>query len=307
MVERPRRRILLIDDDQLQFRLTQAHFRRFRGEQFELDWESDYAGGLRRLLGGGYAACFLDYQLGERDGLELIQEAVAQGCRTPIIFFTAESSPQIDIQAMNAGAFDFLVKGELTPSSLERALRYAVKLGETLASLHQFATRDELTGLYNRREFQRIQGAQEERARSTGQPLALLMIDLDHFKGVNDRLGHAAGDQVLRQAAERIQAATRSADYAGRLGGDEFAVLLIGTDREGALTAAERVRSALASAPLQAAGNDLTVTASIGLAVLGPRPGDAAGGREELLAAADRAMYQAKLAGRNRVERWAPR
>ena len=109
------RKILLIDDDRMQFRLTQAHFRNFRAETFDLEWAATYEEGIAKLLAGGYDACLLDYQLGPRDGLALIREAVASRCRTPIVFLTAESSERVDIEAMNAGALDYLVKGEISP------------------------------------------------------------------------------------------------------------------------------------------------------------------------------------------------
>src|SRR5215217_2013788 len=121
------RKILLIDDDRLQFRVTQAHFNTFLSERYELEWAATYEHGLERLLSGNYAACLLDYQLGPRDGLQLIREAVAEGCRTPIVFLTAESGQRVDIEAMNAGALDYLVKGEITPRTVERSLRYALK------------------------------------------------------------------------------------------------------------------------------------------------------------------------------------
>ncbi len=159
------RRLLLIDDDRLQFRLVTAQFKNFVGEQYELDWASTYEEGLQKLLGGTHAACLLDYQLGERDGLQLIREAVAQGCRTPIVFLTAETAERVDIAAMNAGALDYLVKGEITPRMIERSIRYALKLGDTLEALRRLATRDQLTGLLNRREFERILTEEDERVR----------------------------------------------------------------------------------------------------------------------------------------------
>jgi two-component system, cell cycle response regulator len=88
------RKILMIDDDRLQFRLTQTDFTKFQGELYELEWASTYEDGLAKILGGGYEACLLDYQLGSKDGLQLIREAIAAGCRTPIVFLTADSSPQ---------------------------------------------------------------------------------------------------------------------------------------------------------------------------------------------------------------------
>lgn len=293
------RTILLIDDDRLQFRLTEALFRNFRGEHYELDWAANYADGLAKLLGGAYAACLLDFQLGERDGLQLLREAVAQGCRTPVVFLTAESSAHVDIEAMNAGALDYLVKGELTPSALERSLRYALKLGDTLEALRLLATHDELTGLLNRREFDRLLAQEVERARRFAQPLGLVMADLDHFKSVNDQWGHQAGDDVLREVAARLGASVRSVDWTARLGGEEFGFLLVQADGASACGAAERLREAVAGAPVVAQGRSLAITISLGVAVL-PDQGSTGA---DLMAAADQALYAAKRAGRNRVIR----
>lgn len=292
------RRVLLIDDDRMQFRVTEAHFKSFQTELFELDWAATYEDGLARLLSGHYAACLLDYQLGERDGLQLISEAVGQGCRTPIVFLTAETADRVDIAAMNAGALDFLVKGEITPRMIERSLRYALKLGDTLEALRQLATRDQLTGLLNRREFDRIMEEEQERALRFGHSLALIMVDIDRFKVINDSHGHPAGDAVLREVARRLSDQVRTVDRVARLGGDEFSLILMQADRMGALEVAQRVCTAMRRELVFAsAAPKLTVTVSAGVASL---PLDARNAAE-LIAAADKALYAAKAAGRDRA------
>ncbi len=292
------RRILLIDDDRLQFRYTQAQFRNFRAEHFILDWADTYEEGITRLVAGGYSACLLDYQLGTRDGLELIRQAVAAGCRTPIIFLTAEASENVDIQAMHAGALDYLVKGEITPRMLERSLRYALKLGETLDALRELATHDQLTGLLNRREFDRLLAEEAERSKRFGRSFALVLGDIDHFKEVNDTHGHPAGDAVLREVARRLTDGLRSVDRLARFGGEELAMILMETDRAAALEAARRARAALERSPIAINGGPpLHMTMSFGVAVM-PQDADSA---EAMLAAADKALYAAKAGGRNRV------
>ncbi len=288
----------MIDDDRLQFRVTQANFAKFQGELYELEWSSTYEDGLAKILAGGYEACLLDYQLGPKDGLQLIREALAAGCRTPIVFLTAESSPQVDIEAMNAGALDYLVKGEITPRSLERSLRYALKLGETLEALRQLATRDQLTGLLNRREFDRIMAEEAERCRRFGQPLALVMVDIDHFKAVNDTHGHQAGDAVLREIAKTLTGQLRTVDRVARIGGEEFALVLMQTGRSAATEVAQRVVEAVAASPVVIeSGASLRLTISAGVAVL---PDDVSW-LELLIGAADRSLFAAKRGGRNRV------
>lgn len=292
------RRILLIDDDRLQFRLTDQMFRSFYGEQFALDWSATYEDGLPKLLSGDYAVCLLDYQLGPRDGLKLIAEAIASDCATPIIFLTAETSASVDTAAMRAGALDYLVKGEITPGSLERSLRYALQLSDTLKQLKLLATRDELTGLVNRREFDRVLAEESERARRFKRPLALIMCDLDHFKNVNDSHGHPAGDAVLKAAAAVLLAGVRTIDRVARIGGEEFAILLMETDRIEALIAAERLVSTMRSKKISLPdGKVLSVTLSAGVAMFPLQANDS----ETLVKAADEALYVAKRAGRDRA------
>lgn len=293
-----KRRILLIDDDRLQFRLTQAHFKNFRGESFDLDWAETYEEGLAQLLAGKHAACLLDYQLGERNGLALIREAVAGGSHTPIVFLTAESSERIDIEAMNAGALDYLVKDEISSHSLERSLRYALKLAETLEALRQLATRDQLTGMLNRREFDRILAEEEERSRRFGYPFSLVMLDIDHFKSVNDTHGHQVGDLVLQAVAARISGGLRTVDRVARFGGEEFALILMQADGSAVMEAAKRACAAVAAEPIPIGPDQsLKITVSAGSAEM---PANATTGAE-LVAAADKALYAAKSRGRNRA------
>jgi diguanylate cyclase (GGDEF)-like protein len=292
------RTILLIDDDRMQNRLLQAHFKNFQGERYALEWAATYEDGIAKLLHGTHAACLLDYQLGERNGLDLIREAVSRGCRTPIVFLTAESAERIDVAAMNAGALDYLVKGEITPRMIERSLRYALKLGETLEALRRMATRDQLTGLLNRREFERILTEEDERVRRFKQSAALVMVDIDHFKSVNDTHGHSAGDVVLREVARRVADEVRTVDRAFRFGGEELALLLVQTDRAGALDLAKRACRAVEREPIFVSDTiALTITVSAGSAAM---PADADSGLS-LLNAADRALYASKAAGRNRA------
>lgn len=290
--------MLLIDDDRLQYRITLAHFAAFHGDAYELHWAETYEEGITRLLSGEYAVCLLDYQLGERDGLQLIREALARECRTPIVFLTAETAERIDIAAMNAGALDYLVKVEITPRLLERSLRYAIKLADTLDALRRLATRDELTGLLNRREFERILQDEMERALRFGHALALIMIDVDHFKAINDAHGHPVGDAVLREVARRVTSQVRSVDRVARIGGEEFGLILVQSDRKMGFQIAQQVCAAVRRD--EVCVNDartLAITVSAGVASL-------PGGRitpTALVAAADKALYAAKAAGRDRV------
>ena len=292
------RKILLIDDDRLQFRVTQGYFNGFQGEPYELEWASTYEEGITKLLSGAYAACLLDYQLGERDGLQLIREAVSKGCHTPIVFLTAETAERVDIAAMNAGALDYLVKGEITPRMIERSLRYALKLGDTLEALRRAATRDQLTGVLNRREFDRLLEEERDRSLRFDHSLGLVLVDIDHFKKINDTHGHPAGDAVLREVARRLTTQVRTVDRVARIGGEEFALILVQTDLAGAIEAAKRACTTIEFGPILATSSHaLNVTISAGVAALPLHAKTEA----DLVAAADKALYAAKTRGRNRV------
>ncbi|HEX9309118.1 MAG TPA: diguanylate cyclase [Anaeromyxobacter sp.] len=168
--------------------------------------------------------------------------------------------------------------------------------GRQLADLALASRRDPLTGLPNRRAFEEDLAREVARAARTGEPLAVVMLDLDRFKAVNDGYGHAAGDAVLRALAARAQGAVRAGDVVARLGGEELGLLLPGADLARAAEVAERLRAALAALPVDAAGHALAVTASLGCAVLAPGEPP-----EALVARADARLYDAKRDGRNVV------
>jgi len=157
---------------------------------------------------------------------------------------------------------------------------------------------DPLTGIANRRSF--LQDAQDlaKRHLSNPCPAAVLLIDLDHFKSINDRFGHAIGDRVLQVFADGLRENVRSTDLVGRLGGEEFAAVLYDVEREKALVLAERIRSTFVEAAAEVDGRPVSSTVSIGMVLSQDGPLDV----PELLAQADQALYYAKERGRNRVE-----
>lgn len=166
--------------------------------------------------------------------------------------------------------------------------------------LTRLATLDSLTGIYNRRTFINLAEAELARSQRYSQPLALLLIDLDHFKNINDTYGHLTGDRVLRQLRTVVEPCMRSHDIFGRYGGEEFCILAPETSREGATILAERLRKALADHPMQTTdGPPISITGSIGVTCL--QSADKGLQLDELLSRADQALYQAKHEGRNRV------
>lgn len=178
----------------------------------------------------------------------------------------------------------------------------AERLEKSQAALEALSTHDGLTGLCNHREFQRQMDGAIAHFRRYGRPFSLLMLDLDHFKVVNDTHGHQAGDEVLRAVADRIRAEVRPTDQVARYGGEEFAVILSETPGPVALAVAERIRAAIAARPIALAVGAVPITISIGVATF---PEDAGSGTR-IIAAADQALYAAKNAGRNRAIRHEP-
>jgi diguanylate cyclase (GGDEF)-like protein len=292
-------KILMIDDDHAFASMVATLVARFRRGQFVFEHVDDFAGGLRSLMSGQYDLCLLDCQLGNRSGLELLRAASALQCTTPVLFLTGLDTEETDQAAMEAGAMDFIAKGELTLAGLERAVCYALKLAGSLAALRELATHDELTGALNRREFENRLQAEWQRCRRFHRAFSLMMLDVDEFKGVNDTHGHPAGDEVLRHLIRVVTSQLRAVDSVGRYGGDEFAVLMVETDRNSALAAAARIHALLATTPCLVSNRSLSlyVRTSVGVAAW---PEDA-GSVEELMAAADAALYAAKRQGRNRV------
>jgi diguanylate cyclase (GGDEF)-like protein len=205
---------------------------------------------------------------------------------------------------MDAGADDYLTK-PFHPQELRvrmragrRILELQRELLDAREELRVQATHDGLTGLWNRASILETLDKELARAQREGHPLTMLMIDLDHFKLVNDSHGHQAGDAVLREAARRIQSSIRRYDTAGRYGGEEFVVVLPATDLAGGMVQAERIRQTIAGEGMTASGKLVEVTCSIGVCAW---PASRAGDAPVLIHGADEALYEAKRSGRNRV------
>lgn len=421
-------KILLIDDDEEDYILTRYVFDEFKKSQFELDWIDNFNDGLTALNECRHDIYLVDYRLGDRTGLELLREALKNGCAAPIILLTGQGDQEIDLQAMQAGAADYLVKSELSAPVLERAIRYSLKharslveiqnsktrfhsviqsasdaillvneegkitlwnkaaeltfgytedeiLGFPIASLMgaryaqktlaaglQFtlenilapfagkiieaagrhkdgsefplelsgsvwktsegvyytaiirditkrrafesrllheATHDSLTGLPNRAHFTTIlQSAIANVKANKYQQFAVLFLDLDRFKVINDGLGHVVGDKLLVSIAERLQSCVRPGDIVSRFGGDEFTILLNNIrDYEMVTEIAERLQTKL-SAPFKVDNHEVFTSASIGIIL-----SDTAHEHpESFLRDADTAMYRAKESGKARYE-----
>ena len=213
---------------------------------------------------------------------------------TPLIIVGAEASTLERRQAaLSAGAFDFFqIPGELELLALRA--NQLVKLRLTIERLRVEADLDQLTGLANRRRFRVALTGEVERWRRYGVPCALLLLDIDHMKAINDKYGHPLGDVVIREIAGILAKVSRDNDTAARLGGEEFALLFAGIDGTKAEAAAKRLLSILAEQQIEGVGN---ISVSIGVAAC-PAHADS---ERTLYEASDRALYVAKNGGRGRV------
>jgi two-component system cell cycle response regulator len=293
-------RLLLIDDNPTANDMLSRMVVKFPDGPWELDWADTWATGLKKLCEGNYDVCLLDYRLDDgQDGLELLRTARSAGNTTPTIFLTAETDPKLDEAALQAGALDFLIKAEFTPRMLARSVRYARKLGATLEQLRHLATRDPLTGLRNRREFERLLADEWQRCARFQRPFALVVCDIDFFKKVNDTHGHPAGDAVLKHVAGVLAQQLRTVDHLARVGGEEFAIIMVETGAKDAQETMQRLLALLAESPCALPDNaeKVAVTLSAGIAMM-PEDADNTGA---LFEAADKALYTAKRTGRNRV------
>ncbi len=195
--------------------------------------------------------------------------------------------------ALSEGACDyFQIPAEMELLLLRAAQMIGIR--QTMNRLRSEADLDHLTGLANRRRFRVALTREVERWRRYGVPCALLLLDIDHMKSINDRFGHPSGDLVIRHVANTLTQVSRDNDTAARLGGEEFALLLAGIGAEKAAIAAERLRVVLAEAPVGDVGR---ITVSIGVAACPAQ----ANSERTLYAASDRALYMAKNEGRNRI------
>ena len=239
-----------------------------------------------------------DVMMPVMDGFELARRvrANAQTRFIPMIIQTAARDGAEDLRlGAEAGALGYITDPTDLDLLLARA-RTLLDFKNYLDTCEEAAFTDHLTGLANRRRFERQMEREIDRTRRYGRPFCLLILDIDHFKAVNDSYGHEVGDEVLRRLAKILQAGTRGIDSASRVGGEEFAILLTETNMQAGEEVAERLRAAVERAEVHATAR---ITASLGIAEF---PGSASTA-QELFSAADAAMYDAKRAGRNRVKR----
>jgi diguanylate cyclase len=289
-------RILLIEDDEDDLILTRELLTEAFGGAFELEWARSWEQALALIGKARHDVYLVDYRLGARNGLELVREAIHLGSAAPFIVLTGQGNREIDLEAMRAGAADYLAKGEMTAPLLDRAIRYAIERHRAERRLAEMAQFDQLTGLANRVLFRDYLIKTLARADRQHQLVAVMVLDLDRFKIINDTHGHDAGDQLLKEVAERLRSSVRQSDLVARLGGDEFTVVMDGLTDPGVIAAfATRILEVIRQ-PVPLGRCEVFTSASIGISVY-PTDVDSI---DDLLASADAAMYRAKERGADR-------
>ncbi|MBI1785609.1 diguanylate cyclase [Candidatus Sumerlaeota bacterium] len=304
-MEREKLSVLLIDDDPGDAELLYRQLDDIPGREIEFFPFTDYESGLAELRQREIDVIFIDYLLGAQTGIDALRALKAAGISRPIIMLTGQGNEKVAVEAMKAGAADYLIKRFTSTDDLHRALLNALekwalhqKIEEQQKELERLAKTDGLTGLYNRRFFIERLIEEMNEARKGGTPLSLLMLDLDHFKKVNDTYGHLVGDDVLVRSADRIRHIVRASDVIGRFGGEEFCIALPKTDLDQAVELAEKIRLGINSEQYGVSNGTLfNISVSIGAAQLQPDAKDIT----PLIRDADNALYRAKESGRNRV------
>ena len=298
--------VMIVEDDPVS-REVVAHLLRRR--EYQVVETADGREALE-LLSPEVKIVVAEWMMPNLDGLELCRRLKSPdlaGYRY-VIMVTSKAEKEDIVEALEAGADDYIIKPVDHDELLAR-----IRAGERIVQLERAladawekaqgeAERDSLTGLYNRRHFDERLAGELRRAERERSRVALLMLDLDHFKHINDTYGHAVGDEVLRHVAQIIAHEVRvGTDVPARYGGEEFAVIAPGTNLLGAESLAERIRTRVAGLRVPVGDQLVSVTLSVGVAVFDPRATTRDEPVRALVEAADQRLYQAKHAGRNRV------
>jgi two-component system cell cycle response regulator len=272
-----------------------------------IEIEPDPSKALFRAAEGNYDSLIVSLSLQGFDGLRLCSQlrSLERTRNMPILAIADGDDGGKMARGLEIGVNDYIVrpidKNELLARvrTQVRRKRYTERLRDNVQLSIELAITDGLTGLHNRRYMESHLGTLVEQAAARGKPIAILVLDIDFFKAVNDNYGHDAGDDVLREFAIRLRKSIRGIDLACRLGGEEFVIVMPETDMAVATAVAERLRRRIAAEPFPIDGGRLNieVTISIGIAALETGEDNAAA----MLKRADQALYRAKRDGRNRV------
>lgn len=293
-------KILVAEDDSVTRHLLKVSLERWH---YEVVLAKDGTQAMEIVLGKDVPKlAILDWMMPGTDGVEVCRELRkrAEGSYVYTLLLTSKAEKDDLVSGLEAGADDYLVKPfdllelQARLRSGERIIALQDQLIAAREAMREQATRDALTGAWNRRAILEMLEREFHRALRKHTPLVVLMLDLDHFKQVNDTLGHQAGDLVLHEVAQRMQLVLRPYDTLGRYGGEEFVMIVPGYEGPSAESLADRLRDCVGARPILTSAGPVTVTMSVGIASLNEdaRP-------ESLIQRADEALYRAKHSGRN--------
>jgi len=287
--------LLLVEDNPKEALVIKNMLKEGLQNQFTLTHSRSLSNALDLIQQNQFQAIILDSHLPDGKSFESIPQFLQFCPDAPILILSSVEEEDQAIQAVKSGAQDYLIKGQTSSSTLCRAVRYAMERQRATQRITQLAHYDHLTGLANRGLFYERLNCAVARCHRNDTAIALMFLDLDHFKDINDTLGHDCGDSLLKTVAARIKKCIREIDTGVRLGGDEFAVLLEQiVSIEDVASVAQRILHLLAQ-PVIIKQHQLHVTGSLGITIY---PWDSAN-PQELLSHADAAMYRAKAQGGN--------
>ena len=301
-------KVLIVDDDPLVCERLKSLV---AAAGFEVRTVSNGASALSTLHEDFCPIVISDRMMPDMDGLTLCRTIRGEQLAgyVYVLLLTMQDAEQDILAGLEAGADDYLSKRASSAQLLarlrtaQRILTLEHSMRTLLDERSREATTDVLTGASNRRYFARHFTRELKRIQRYGGDVSVLMLDLDHFKSVNDRHGHTVGDEVLQEFAKRIGATLpREGDWYARLGGEEFVVVLPETPLAGALIVAEKLRSIVSAKPIRTAGGNINITVSIGVASVAPLLASKPNADiDDVLELADQGLYASKLSGRDRV------
>lgn len=290
--------ILLVEDNPGDVRLFRENLTDAGTGQYRLTCAEHLNEALHRLDEECYDVVVLDLTLPDSRGISTLNSVRMHSPQVPVILLTTVNDEALAVTALQNGAQDYLIKGQVDGSMLSRSIRYAIERHQAGERENRLAYVDALTGLPNRRLFFDRLNQALSRAQRYDEKVALLFIDLDGFKPVNDSLGHDIGDLLLQEVARRLEGCLRKSDTVARIGGDEFTCILPHIERAGDINVVARKIIRALNSLFDIKGNKIHISGSLGASLF---PDDSAD-CEELISNADAAMYNAKKQGKNNFQ-----
>jgi len=297
--------ILLAENNHPNIKAIKAMLNGYNDLSYKFDVARTGKDILAKTDGHKFDIVLMEHSLSDINGIKVIDEINKRKLETPVIIIVEDNEERLGVEAMDKGAYDYLTQNEVRTVALSRAIRRVIQrkkleddIKESLKKLEKMAIKDGLTGLYNHNHFKEILKHEYKKSKRHIEPLSCIMLDLDHFKSVNDTYGHQFGDFVLVKCAEILKKQVRDTDFTARYGGEEFFIILPNTNMDGAFILAERIRNAFENNVFRKGAIAKTVTVSIGISSTSDNN---VAGDNDLITNADKALYRAKWRGRNNV------